>query len=65
MKKKYNTTLVFNIDAADMLLMQGYKIVHVRYNFKNKDKVVFVFEGDVSEPLDEILEQLGQRKYEN
>lgn len=58
---KYNTTLVFGVEAADLLLMQGYKIVRVRENYTRKGQVVFVFEGDIQEALDNVLAQLGKK----
>lgn len=59
--KKYNTTLVFGVEAADLLLMQGYRIVRVRENYTRKGQVVFVFEGDIQEALDNVLTQLGKK----
>jgi hypothetical protein len=58
---KYNTTLVFGTEAADLLLMQGYRIVRVRDNFSRQGKVVFVFEGDIQDALHEVLVQLGHK----
>ena len=54
-----NTTLVFGIEPADLLLMQGYKIVRVREDMVNPGRTVFVFEGDIHDALQNVLVQLG------
>lgn len=56
---KYDTTLVFDMQIADYLLMKGYKIVRIRQNFKDKYKPVYVFDGDIQDALDEALRHYG------
>lgn len=56
---KYDTTLVFELQVADYLLMKGYKIIRIRENFKDKYKPVYVFEGDIQDALNEALRHYG------
>lgn len=54
----HKTTLVFNYKVANYLLMKEHKLVRIRPNFTEGNKLVFVFEGQLQDDVKEAFDYL-------